>query len=173
MAQDESTKTYADLALKQGRPSMAEPPDEFDLPTNSVFRSAQKDIIGKNVKPGKSGIELNYLSFSKVFVLWRPWDVCARCAAALNDDNIEIRLPDVGDYVCPHVQEAEFKVIRDKCLSGDFLLDRQEFFNLRDGTRCVHISWLEVDAEKLKQLDQLKRVRDKMDNIFPHDPTKK
>ena len=96
-----------------------------------------------------------------------------RCAAALNDDNIEIRLPYVGDYVCPHVQEAEFKVIRDKCLSGDFLLDRQEFFNLRDGTRCVHISWLEVDAEKLKQLDQLKRVRDKMDNIFPHDPTKK
>jgi hypothetical protein len=169
---EEAPKTYADLAIEQGRPS-AEMGAEFDLPRSSVFRSAQDDLIGKDAKPGKAGIELSYVSFSKVFVLWRPWEVCSRCSEALQDENNKIKLPDTGDYVCPHVQEKEFKVIKDKCLAGDHLLDRQEYFNLRDGTRCVHISWLEVDPVKMKQLEKLKKVREKMDNIYPHDPAKK
>jgi hypothetical protein len=170
---EEATKTFADLAINQGRPSTEESNIEFDLPGGNIFRSAQNDLIGKDVPPGKVGIQLVYLSFSKVFVIWRPWESCSRCNEAIQDESNKIKLPDVGDYVCPHVQEADFKTIRDKCLSGEFLLDRQEFFNLRDGTRCVHISWLEADAEKLKQMEQLKKVREKMDNIYPHDPTKK
>ena len=170
---DEASQTYADLAVRQGRPSEESADANFDLPGNSLFRSAQNDLIGKEVSPGKAGIELSYRSFSKVFVLWRPWEVCSRCNEAINDETNSVKLPEVGDYVCPHVQEEDFKIIRDKCLGGEYLLDRQEYFNLRDGTRCVHISWLEVDPVKIKQLEKLQKAREKLSNIYPHDPTKK
>jgi hypothetical protein len=170
---EEGVVSFADLVARQGRPSVAETPGEYDLPSPSLFKSQQQALLGNDVKEGKPAIELAVTSFSEVFVLWRPWETCGRCKDAINDELNEIELPEVGDYTCPHVQKAEFKEVRDKCLRGDGLLSNEEFFNLKNGTRCVHIAWLEPDQAELKKLEKLKKIQQKNRDIYPHDPSKK
>ena len=171
MAEDTVT-SFADLVAREGRPSVAETPNNFDLPSPSLFKSQQQKFVG-DLKEGQPAIELAVKSFSEVFVLWRPWEVCERCKDAIKDPEDEIELPAVGDYTCPHVQKAEFKEARDKCLSGEALLSNEEFFNLRNGTRCVHIAWLEPDQKVMKKLDKLKKVREENRALYPHDPSRK
>ena len=41
-----------------------------------------------------------------VYVVWRPWEGCGRCRAALEKG--ELTLPDRGDHVCPHTRHREY-----------------------------------------------------------------
>lgn len=155
------------MVLRSESPSSHDPETEFDLPGNSLFRD-----VSKGVTKGKP-VELAYNSFSKVFVLWRPWQKCPRCLEALADEeNEDVQLPAVGDYTCPHTQETEFKKVRDKILRGEAIRDREDFFSTSDESRCVHILWLEPDPHSLRQFKKMERVRKEMSNIYPHMPDK-
>lgn len=171
----ETGKTFADLVLQQESPTSRDPETQFDLPEgSSLFPDISKKVMGPNGRGPKGEVELAYRSFSKVFVLWRPWKSCDRCLKDLDPD-IEngIDLPPAGDYTCPHTQETDFKVIRDKILAGEAIRDREDFFNLADESRCVHVLWLEPDPHSLRQLKKMERVRETMSNIHPHVPNKK
>ncbi len=174
---DDNTKTFADMVLQQEGPTTQDPATEFDLPGSSLFRDVSKDVMGPNETNG--AVQLAYRSFSKVFILWRPWQNCERCRkaiAAATDETVEeegVELPTVGEYTCPHTQETDFKVIRDKILRGDAIRDREDFFHLVDESRCVQILWLEPDPASLRQLKKMEQVRKTMSNIYPHVPDKK
>jgi hypothetical protein len=109
---------------------------------SAVLGTQGSPVKGKKKPMGQS---INCTGHSKVFVLWRPWTHCARCVRAIEHD--EVTLPDEGDHSCPHVQTEDFEDVLNKCLSGDYLIQTQEYFTLQEGTRCVHMVWLALNAE--------------------------
>lgn len=130
------------------------------------FGSAQSSVV--KAKDGDTiGIPTNCVSFSKVFLVWRFWGECARCSADLKEGRAS--LPDAGDYSCPHTQEEEYKAVVDRCLRGDAVLQARDYFNLKDGSRCVHIEWFEHDAEYLRQQQRKEEIR-KKNRVWPPDP---
>jgi len=135
----------------------------FDLP--DFFGAANSQVATPPRKTGKLAMDINCVSFSKVFVLWRPWENCARCKLDIANEKVE--LPESGDYTCPHVQEQEYKAIKDMCLSGEAVLQKEEFFNIRSSdARCVHILWWRLDDASLEKLKQ----RKSRDAVYPPNP---
>lgn len=113
------------------------------------------------------GTKVRCLQFSVVFVLWRPWETCAVCRDRIAAD--PSLMPDDDTYTCPHVQSRKYKETIDMCLSGKGMLATKEFFNLKNGTRVVHVEWLEGDPahiEKLKTEAKLAQER----AVYPPDP---
>jgi hypothetical protein len=161
------TDTFANI-IEEARkvPDNAEPTGDIDIP--QMF---QKDPGNPNIgkADGGQGLELKYTGHSAVFLLWRPWAKCGRCSRDIDanaelmekDPTVEPLLPDVGDYTCPHNQTTDYKNIIDRCLSDGFILRKEEFFNMVDGTRCVHITWLEVDPAQAKALALAEEIKKK------------
>jgi len=142
-------------------PKSAEPKLELDIP--QMFpQKAPNPNVGE-IKEG-GGLELKYTAHSAVYVLWKPWWKCGRCKRDIEKD--ETLLPDVGDYNCPHNNTADYKEIVDRCLSGDFIRQQEEFTNLVDGTRTVHIVWLETDPEQMKKLAEAEAAK-KAAQVYP------
>lgn len=132
------------------------------------FFSNSRGPVVKDTPGEKLGVETNCVSFSEVFLLWRPWNECQRCVTKIHRE--EIALPeDTGDHTCPHVQNDEYKRVVDKCLRGDALLQARNYFNLKDGTRCVHIEWMEYDGNFLRDLQKKEEIRKKF-HVYPPDP---
>jgi hypothetical protein len=114
---------------------------------SAVFGAQPSPVKGKK-KPMGQGV--NCTGHTKVFLLWRPWTACSRCIRDIEHGSI--LLPDDSDHTCPHVQSEKFEEILNKCLSGDFLIQTQEYFTLQDGTRCVHMVWLELNSDGQRAL---------------------
>ena len=135
----------------------------FDLP--DFFGATNPQVAQSPKKSGKLAMDINCVSFSKVFVLWRPWENCKRCLLDFSNDKAQ--LPEIGDYTCPHVQEQEYKAIKDMCLSGEAVLQKEEFFNVRSSdARCVHILWWRLDDASLEKM----RQRKSRDAVYPPNP---
>ena len=124
--------------------------------------------MAKELDELQPGRQVRLVSFTKTFVLWRPWDKCGRCQTMLSTE--EITLPDLGDWTCPHVQVEDYKETKDKTLRGDGLKELEEHFQLHDGTRCVQFSWLETDPEFLEEMK--KKAEAEEDAVYPPDPEK-
>lgn len=106
-------------------------------------------------------------SFSKVFVIWRPWETCPLCKMKLEKD------PDSFGYTgmpeCPHVQALEYKKIMDHCLSGKGAINLKECYTLKNGSRIVHLEWLERDPlSVLKHKEELERQQ--KESVYPPNP---
>ncbi len=143
----------------------------------------QKEFANPNLRGAKDGkgLVLKYVAHSAVYLVWRPWSKCGRCLKDIREMDDEIAavpegeetalepiLPDVGEYTCPHNQNIEYKHILDRCLSGDFILRSEEFFNMVDGTRCVHIAWMETDPEQAKKIEEAAKLK-KETAVYPPD----
>lgn len=125
-------------------------------------------VMSSEVSEDKISIEAAMRQFSKVFVIWRDWEECSRCSNDMEGDNPKVVLPDEGDYTCPHVNRREYKEIVDKCLSGDGVITLKESFNLQNGNRCVHLEWMEADAEAMRKIKR--RAEEKKKNqVWPPD----
>ena len=174
----EKSDTFANVI--EGSRAIPEPMvgggGSLDIP--QMFQKEQPNPNVGEAKDGK-GLNLKYLSNSSVYLLWRPWSKCGRClkdirvmddamAAVPQGEETELVpiLPDVGEYTCPHNQNPEYKSVIDRCLTGDFIFRNEEFFNMVDGTRCVHISWLEPDPEQMKKMKEAAAAK-KEDAVYP------
>lgn len=148
-------------------PDSASPTVELDIP--QMFSAEPPNPNIGQVKGGL-GLELKYTCHSSVFLLWRPWSKCGRCtkdiATADDDPELAPLLPAVGEYTCPHNQTAEYKAVVDKCLAGKLLLRKEEYFNMVDGTRCVHITWLEPDPKQTKMMEEAAKLKKKT-RVYP------
>ena len=120
------------------------------------FYAASRNPVKGPKKPLAQS--LNCEGKSRVYVLWRPWSACSRCLRDL--EHGVVALPDDGDYICPHVQNREYEELLDYCLKGDYLIQTQEYITLQDGTRCVHMVWLQLDknAEKASKKKETAKI---------------
>jgi len=127
----------------------------FDLPNLFDVQQRPGAPPRPRAQTGKMTVDLNCVSFSKVLVLWRPWENCPRCQLAMTEGRVEF--PEDGDYTCPHTQEKEYKAIKDLCLRGEAVLQKEEFFNVRSNdTRCVHILWWTLDEASMAKINAKK-----------------
>ena len=122
-------------------------PDGFPLPvapTHKVVDTAQEGIDGV--------MAYDYHVQRKVFVIFRPYWECPRCSDALT--NNLVKLPDVGDYDCPHVNVAAYKEIVDLALAGKIIIGPEVEQTLKDGTMLVSLKWWEskVNHKRLRQM---------------------
>lgn len=143
-----------------GQGTAVELPSLFEEPAKAP------PVMSSEVKEDKVAIEVAMQQQTKVFTLWRPWETCRRCMAAI--DAGEIVLPYDGDHTCPHVQSAEYKTVVDHCLRGDAVLTSKEMFNLPNGARCVHVEWLKADEDSMRKLKR--QLENKKQNaVYPPD----
>ncbi|RKY27690.1 MAG: hypothetical protein DRP83_01905 [Planctomycetota bacterium] len=166
MAMDKRDESV--INLLQG--ARAEPPRmsaETELPT--LFGAPHKEdpLIAKDIEDLQPGRKVRMVSFTKTFILWRPWEKCDRCKAMLAEERI--KLPEVGDWTCPHVQVVDYKEVKDKTLRGEGLKEFEEHFQLHDGTRCVQFSWLETDPEYLEEMKKKAEEATK-NRVYPPNP---
>jgi len=170
MKGDQSGFNYSELAqkartlpdTKEGAPSnVVELAPVFKPPKN-----ADSPYIETDVPDDKPALQMHYLSFTKVFVLWRPWEKCKRCITAI--DQGTVTLPEQSDYSCPHTQKVAYKEIIDRGLKGNAVLTAKEPFNLPNGTRCVHVEWMEPDPEQKKKIEKEMEER-KKNRVYPPD----
>lgn len=159
-----STGNFASaIAQSRAVPDNAENDPSVDLP--SAFGKTKNPYMQGPSQGG--GVELNYRSFTRVFVLWRNFLSCKRCMAVINNGKEdEVILPEVGEYTCPHNHIAEYKDALDSLLAGKTILDLREYFNLHDGTRCVHLSWFEVDAAVARAQEKAEKFK-KENAVWP------
>ncbi len=122
--------------------------------------------IEDEIKEGNPAVKTHFLSFTKVFVLWRPWEKCTRCIRAIDAD--PSILPDNSDYTCPHTQEVAYKDIVDRGLGGTTVLTNKEAFNLPNGTRCIHLEWMEPDPDQKKKIEE-EAEKKKKSRVWPPD----
>lgn len=141
---------------------------EQELPMLFGAPKSSSPLIVDKIDDSKPGRQVRLVSFTKVWVIWKPWPKCKRCLDAM--DRGELELPDVGDWCCPHVQLDEYKRAKDKTLRGDAVKESEEHFQLHDGTCCVRFSWLETDPAFLEEMR--KKEASKEDAVYPPNPDK-
>ena len=126
--------------------------DGKDLPDGFPTASVQGHrIIDSSKEEGIEGASaFDYASHRKVFVIYRPWTECSRCAQQLA--NQKITLPDdEGDITCAHTQLREYKEVLDKGLAGQLILGTEQESTQRDGTIVVSLKWFEAKINYKKQ----------------------
>lgn len=154
--------TFGDV-IEQSR-TVPEKTESSNLDMPSMFPKSENPYV-KGPQAG-GGVELNYRSYTKVFVLWRPYVTCERCRHDIQTGTVVI--PSVGEYTCPHTHIVEYKEVVDKILSGKGLIDTREFFNLPEGARCVHVGWFEPDAKVAAQIKKAQEHKAK-NQVYPPD----
>ena len=122
---------------------------EYTLPTKFPTTETPSGPIG-SLKADDLSIPIECDFFSKVFILWRPWQSCSRCVVAINTK--ETSLPEEGEYVCPHNQEKDYIAVMDIITKGKGILRYEERFNLVDGTRCAHVGWFKYTQAYLDKI---------------------
>lgn len=72
-----------------------------------------------------------------VYVVWRPWESCKRCWAAMKAERVV--LPDEGDYVCPHTMRKEYKQLLDSRSSKKCEFASHESVTLKNGVIQISV----------------------------------
>lgn len=172
---DSSGFNYAEIASKartvpevteDGPSNIVELAAVFKPPVEWPDSKGQHPYIQTDIPEEKVAPEILFTASSKVFILWRPWERCRRCQQAI--DSGHTVLPEIGDYTCPHVENAEYKAVIDKGLRGDAVLTLKEAFNMQDGSRCVHVEWMEPDPVRKKEIEKMMEER-KKNRVWPPD----
>jgi len=130
-------------------------PDGFPMAKVRGYRT-----IDSSKEMGIDGATaVDYASHRKVFLVYRPWDKCNRCANALANGKLDLP-DDEGDLTCPHTQVNDYKEIVDKGLAGQLVLGSEQETVMRDGTIVVSLKYYEqkINYKKLRaQKKQLER----------------
>jgi hypothetical protein len=138
--------------------------------TNVFGGNKGGNLVTPKTESSQIADQIKVMYFSKVFVLWRPYEACPRCSNELNAG--ETQIPVEGDYTCPHNDNAAYETVVNLCLSGKALMQKQEFFNRRENdARCVHIMWMIADPRHIAEIENKKKAKEK-DQVYPPNPKK-
>lgn len=118
-------------------------PDGFPLPTGDGHRFVETSEDGI---PGV--VAYDFKIHRRVFTIYRPWDGCVRCGAAIAAG--EERLPDEGDYECPHVTKTEYEEVVNEILAGKLIFGSEQEIPQKDGSIVVSLRWYERFPRKKK-----------------------
>jgi hypothetical protein len=84
-----------------------------------------------------------------VFLIFRPYDNCNRCAHAIAQGQAQI--PQTGDYTCPHTRLAEYEAIVNRTLAGECLHGSENEVVQKDGSILISLKWFEKKLRKQKK----------------------
>jgi hypothetical protein len=141
-------------------------PREF---TNVFGDNKGGNLVGQKTSPEQIADPIKVLYFSKVFVIWKPYYTCPLCEIAFNAG--EVTHEEDSDYTCPHTNNREYEETINLCLSGKALLQKQDFVDLKNGTRIAHVMWLIVDPKYVEEQKKKKESAAK-NKVYPPNPAK-
>lgn len=141
-------------------------PREF---TNVFGDNRGGNLVSPKTTPEQITDSVKVLYFSRVFVIWRPHYSCPQCLSAFNAG--EIAPIEDSVHTCPHTNNHEYEETINLCLSGKALLQKQDFVDLKDGTRIAHVMWLVVDPKYIEEQKKKKESAAK-DKVYPPNPAK-
>ena len=84
-----------------------------------------------------------------VFLIFRPYDSCNRCAHAIAQGQAQI--PQIGDYTCPHTRLAEYEAVMNRSLAGEYLHGSENEVVQKDGSILISLKWFEKKISKKKR----------------------
>jgi predicted P-loop ATPase/GTPase len=149
--------------------SQVESAQKFEF-TNVFGGNKGGNLVQPKTEANQIADQIRVQYASRVFVIWKPYDMCPRCSNDINSG--EVLIPSEGDYTCPHNENAEYEKVVNLCLSGKALLQKQEFFNRRESdARCVHIMWMVADPAHIAELERKQKEKEK-DTVYPPNPKK-
>jgi hypothetical protein len=127
-------------------------------------------VIDSSKEEGIDGANAyDYVPYHKVFLIYRPWANCNRCAQ--NIVSQKIVLPDdEGDITCAHTQVKEYLEIRGKGMAGLLVLGSAQESTQRDGTIVVSLSWFEAKINYKKQRALKKKLERDVATQTSEDP---
>lgn len=83
-----------------------------------------------------------------VFLIFRPYDTCNRCAHNIAQHTVTI--PATGDYTCPHTRLAEYEAVMNRSLAGEYLHGSENEVVQKDGSILISLKWFEKKISKRK-----------------------
>lgn len=120
-----------------------------DLPDGFPFTRQEHHKV---VEAGQEGIPgmlaYDYFIHRRGFVIYRPWDNCARCSSEVASGATP--LPETGDLTCPHTSVLEYQAIVNDCLAGKMLFGSEQEITLKDGSIVISLRWYERKANPAK-----------------------
>lgn len=129
-------------------------PDGFPLPQQPHHR-----VVDSVKEPeGVDGaVAYDFTVRRAVFLIYRSWEECSRCANALATHQAE--LPEEGDYVCPHVNLGAYKEVVDRALDGKIIIAPEQEHVQKDGSIIISLRWYEpkLDPKKAKRVARHQR----------------
>lgn len=118
-------------------------PDGFPLESNPAHRMVETS------EDGIAGVTaFDFKIHRDVFLIFRPWDACARCGADLASGAAS--LPDVGDYLCPHTKKEEYETTINDTLSGKHIFGSEQEYPQKDGSLLMSVRWFEKKSKAKK-----------------------
>jgi hypothetical protein len=115
-----------------------------DLPDGFPFEATAHHKVVDTTKD-EAGIEgvvaYDFTCFRQVFLIYRPWDSCKRCAQDMGNNIVQ--LPAEGDYTCPHTDLVKYQGIVNKALAGEFLMGPENEVVQKDGSIVISMKWFE------------------------------
>lgn len=132
------------LSRAQQLPEVAEgngkdlPTDGFPLPVAPHHRVVDASQDPRGIE---GTIAYDFTVFRDVFMIYRPWEGCRRCAEAIGNQLVTI--PTDGDYSCPHTDKLRYQGIVNRCLAGELLMGSENEVVQKDGSIVVSMKWFE------------------------------
>lgn len=99
-----------------------------------VRRMDAEDPRNPYVRPVQ---EMSFDLDHEVFLIYRPWEKCSRCIAALKNESLS--LPPDGDHVCPHTRLKEYRQLLKDRSSGVCQIFSTTETTLKDGSVQVSV----------------------------------
>lgn len=123
-------------------------PDGFPLPVAQHHRVVDTT---KDPRAIEGLIAYDFTCRRGVFLIFRPYDGCNRCAQAIASN--QVMIPVVGDYTCPHTLLADYEGILNKTLSGEYLFGSENEVVQKDGSIVISLKWFEkrLNTSKTKK----------------------
>lgn len=124
-------------------------PDGFPLPHSGPGHRVIESTDATGI-PGL--IDYQYVIQRRVFLIFRPWERCQRCADDIASS--AVALPSDCDYECPHTNLKEYKTICDQILAGTLLYGSEQESFQKDGTVLISLRWYEKRPKPKKKTAQ-------------------
>jgi hypothetical protein len=108
-------------------------------------------------------VAYDYEPHHEVFLIYRPWEHCQRCAMAISSGTLV--LPETGDITCQHTRRLEYEAITAKGMGGLALIGKPTEIVQKDGTVCISLAWYlpKLDPKRMREI----RKREARENGLP------
>lgn len=161
---------FADVLNKASTPPAPKGGEGRDFPDGfpSLDSNAYRVVDTSQEPEGINGIiAYDFKVRRRVFVIYRPWQDCARCTEQVAAGVLLVP-DDEGDLECPHTHVKEYQKVVNSILDGKLVQggNEQETVN-RDGSVMVSLKWLEPTTNhgRLRKAKREARKADKKGGV--------
>lgn len=121
---------------------------EAQLPSAPAFEGPLSSANPGYAPRAQPPRELPFAFDHEVFVLFRPWENCARCRAQLEREGEALAIELEGDRVCPHTRRSAYLALRARMLKDGLRQVSCREETLKNGVIQISVSWVTPEQKE-------------------------